>query len=144
MDRRSIIVSMHRKNSIFSLYIQGLWRSVMRLAKRVALVPPRKSLLCSCSKCLLSILTSQALRWGYKNNEMCFIPTKSLLSCSFRKAIYVMLRRIDSGLVGFNPWPWSSVASWPWAIYLTALYLASFFCQMEIIMLMYFLGWFKY
>lgn len=61
---------MHKKNSISSLYIQGLWRDVMRLAKRVATVP--QSVLCSCNKHLSSIFTSHVLRWGYKNERDVF------------------------------------------------------------------------
>ena len=39
-------------------------------------------------------------------NEMYFLPAKSSLSCSCKKAIDVMLKSMDSGagLVGFSLW----------------------------------------
>ena len=44
----------------------------MRLAKRVALMPQRKSVLCSLSKHLLNFFTSLGLRWGYRNEQDVF------------------------------------------------------------------------
>lgn len=135
MDRRSIMFSMQRKNSVFSLYIQGLWGDVMRLAKRVALVPQRRTFFIPSASTYWAFSQARCFTGGTKINGMCFLPTKSSRSSSCKKAVHRMLKRMDYGvsLIGFKPWLWCLVALWTWAIYFTDLCLCCFFCHMEII-----------
>lgn len=66
----------------------------MRLAKRVALVSQRRTILPSFSEHLLSTPQTRGFIGDTEMSGTCFLSMKSSLSSSCEKAVYIMLKRV--------------------------------------------------